>query len=172
VAASWLLEHASAELGTDRLAIGGGSAGATLAAVTLLRVRDRHGAADRFLGANLVYGVYDLSGSSPSGRAMVEGRRFYMEAYLRDVAPADRCAGDVSPLYGDLEGLPPALFSVGELDTLYEDNVAMAMRWAAAGNRSELVVYPQCPHSFNVFPTPMADEANRRIGRWVGDLFA
>jgi hypothetical protein len=47
----------------------------------------------------------------------------------------------------------------------------MAMRWASAGGRSELVVYPDAPHAFNTFPTPMAAEANRRIGLWVGDRF-
>jgi acetyl esterase/lipase len=170
-AALWLLEEAVAEFGEGRLAIGGGSAGATLAAVTLLRMRDRHDAVDRFVGANLVYGVYDLSGMSPSGRSMVDARRYYLDAYLRDVPDAERTRPDVSPLFADLTGLPPALFSVGDLDALYEDNLAMAMRWAAAGGETELVVYPECPHGFNSLPTPMAAEANRRIRQWIGELF-
>ena len=41
-AAMWLATHASAEFGTSVLTIGGESAGATLAAATLLRLRDRH----------------------------------------------------------------------------------------------------------------------------------
>ena len=65
-AAAWLVENAAAEFGTERLLIGGGSAGAHLTAVTLLRLRDRHGYTG-FLGANLVYGVYDLS-MTPSQR--------------------------------------------------------------------------------------------------------
>ena len=40
-AALWLAENARAEFGSDVLAIGGESAGATLSAVTLLRMRDR-----------------------------------------------------------------------------------------------------------------------------------
>ena len=39
----WLAENAAQELGSDRLCIGGESAGANLAVVTLLRLRDRHG---------------------------------------------------------------------------------------------------------------------------------
>lgn len=39
--------------------IGGESAGAHLAAVTLIRLRDRHGL-QPFVGANLVYGAFDL----------------------------------------------------------------------------------------------------------------
>jgi acetyl esterase/lipase len=42
-AAVWLAENAASEFGTDRLIIGGESAGANLSAVTLLRMRDRHG---------------------------------------------------------------------------------------------------------------------------------
>ncbi|HTT87352.1 MAG TPA: alpha/beta hydrolase fold domain-containing protein, partial [Acidimicrobiales bacterium] len=54
-AALWVIDHAATEYGTDRLLIGGESAGAHLSAVTLLRLRDRHGAAHRFCGANLVF---------------------------------------------------------------------------------------------------------------------
>ena len=42
-AAVWLLKNAKSEFGTDVLTIGGESAGGTLAAATLLRMRDRHG---------------------------------------------------------------------------------------------------------------------------------
>jgi acetyl esterase/lipase len=65
-AALWLAEHALRELGTERIALGGESAGAHLAAITLVRLRDRHGAAP-FCAANLVYGCYDLS-LTPSAR--------------------------------------------------------------------------------------------------------
>src|ERR1700681_828983 len=41
-AAVWLMKNAKSEFGTDVLAIGGESAGGTLAAATLLRMRDRH----------------------------------------------------------------------------------------------------------------------------------
>src|SRR5947208_1724414 len=68
-AASWLLEHAADEFGSDRFLIAGESAGAHLAAVTLVRLKDKLGAADRFLGANLVFGAYDLS-RTPSQRGV------------------------------------------------------------------------------------------------------
>ena len=59
-AALWLAKNAQAEFGSQVLAIGGESAGGNLAAVTLLRMRDRHGFTG-FRAANLVYGAYDLS---------------------------------------------------------------------------------------------------------------
>ena len=61
--AMWLLEHGAGELGSDRLLIGGESAGGHIAAVTVLRLRDRHDAADRLRGANLNCGVYDITGT-------------------------------------------------------------------------------------------------------------
>ncbi len=42
-ATAWVVEHAQAEFGTPAVVIGGESAGAHLAAATLLRMRDRHG---------------------------------------------------------------------------------------------------------------------------------
>jgi acetyl esterase/lipase len=59
-AALWLTEHAQSEFGSTRLLIGGPSAGAHLAVVTLLRLRDRH-QLHSFSRANLVFGAYDLA---------------------------------------------------------------------------------------------------------------
>ena len=166
-AAWWLLDNGAAEFGTDRLLIGGGSAGATLAMTTLLRLRDA-GRHRPFVGANLVYGVYDLSESAPSGRVGAERRRPYREAYIGHVAPAERTRPDISPLFGDLAGLPPALLTVGTLDDLFEDSLALAAPAdARPGNDVELDVYPESPHAFNVFPTAMAAAANDRIEAWL-----
>jgi acetyl esterase/lipase len=65
-AALWLSQHAKERFGTDRLVIWGESAGAHLAVVSLLRLRDRHGARP-FAAAILNYGHYDLT-LTPSAR--------------------------------------------------------------------------------------------------------
>ncbi|MEN8161539.1 MAG: alpha/beta hydrolase [Myxococcota bacterium] len=163
-AALWLLENARREFGTERLIIAGGSAGANLAAVTLLRLRDRHQSAERFAAANLVFGVYDLSGT-PS--QLQQGMTGFRDLYLPDHDTAARKNPDISPLYADLAGLPPALFTVGAADYLYDDSLFMAMRWRAAGNETALAVYPESVHGFTVFPTAMARAANRRIADFV-----
>lgn len=54
-AARWLVDKVKKEFGTDAIIIGGESAGANLAVITLLRMRDRHGYTG-FKAANLVYG--------------------------------------------------------------------------------------------------------------------
>ena len=96
----------------------------------------------------------------------------YIEAYLRRLAKRTRTQPDVSPLFADLHDLPPALFTVGTLDAFFEDNLAMAMRWVAAGNLAELAVYPESPHAFTVFPTAMAHAANRRQLDWLAERLA
>ncbi len=163
-AALWLLAHAKREFGTDRLLIGGASAGANLAVVTLLRLRDRHAAVGAFRGANLVFGVYDLAGT-PSQRRV--GVPSYRDLYLPGVDAEERRNPDVSPLHAELAGLPPALFTVGSADALLDDTLFMAMRWRAAGNAAELAVYPESLHGFTIFPTAMASAANERIEAWV-----
>ncbi len=170
-AATWLVENTAAEFGTERLLIGGGSAGAHLAAVTLLRMRDRHGYTG-FLGANLVYGPYDLSmtpsqrlGVGPEGgldRAAID--RFY-EMFIPGVDTTDP---DVSPLNAHLQNMPPALFTVGSYDPLLDDSLFMHARWLAAGNESELAVYPGGPHGFDAAPIPIGQQARERVFAFIG----
>ncbi len=159
-AACWLIEHAAEEFGSDRLLIAGESAGAHLAAVTLLRMRDGHDAADRFLGANLVFGAYDLS-RTPSQRGVgiapgtdiLDGTGFPLDLFLPGMSEEQRRDPDVSPLFADLRGMPPALFSVGTNDHLVDDTLFMAARWEVAGNRTDLLVYPDTPHGCIALPT-------------------
>ena len=165
-AALWLLEEAETRFGTTRLAIGGVSAGATLAMTTLLRLRDR-GVAGPFVGAALQFGAYDLSGRTPAGR-LLDGQ-FFIKAYAGHVA--DRTNPDISPVYGDLRGLPPVLLVVGSLDILLEDNLVLAARLSAAGGGVDLRVYPESPHGFTFHPTTMARTALDDIESWVAYRF-
>ncbi len=164
--ALWLLEEAETRFGTTRLAIGGVSAGATLAMTTLLRLRDR-GVANPFVGAVLQFGTYDMSGQTPAGR-LLDGE-FFIQAYAGHVA--DRTNPDISPVYGDLRGLPPTVLIVGSLDILLEDNLAMAARLSAAGCDVDLRVYPESPHGFTLHPTAMASTALNDIEAWLADRF-
>jgi acetyl esterase/lipase len=163
-AALWLIEAAEELFGTTRLAIGGASAGANLAMATLLRLRDR-GLADRFLATSLLYGAFDLSGRTPAGRAL-DGE-YLLDAYLGGIE--DRTDPDISPIFGDLTGLPPTLLVVGTEDRLFEDSLAMAARLAAAGGEVDLRVYPESPHGFASFPIAMGRAAVSGIASWLAD---
>ena len=170
-AALWLLNHGKAEFGTEVLTIGGESAGATLSAAILLRMRDRHGYTG-FRAANLTYGNYDSS-MTPSQRlspdkGILVGKTSihkFTEAYLpKGVDPRNP---DVSALYADLKNMPPAIFTVGTIDPLLDDTLFMYSRWIAAGNEGELAIYPGAPHAFNSFPLPQGPEANARIDAFL-----
>ena len=76
-----------------------------------------------------------------------------------------------SPLYADLTGLPPALFTVGHADHLLDDSLFMAARWQAYGNEAELAVYPDCIHGFTGFPMELAKRANLRIDAFLRRCF-
>ena len=161
-AALWLIEEGSRVFGTERLLIGGASAGATLAATTLLRLRDRN-LVRPIVGAALQFGAYDLSGQSPGGRLYAD--EWFIEAYAGHVP--DRTDPDVSPLFGDLRSLPPCLLLVGALDILLEDNLAMAARLSAAGNDVDLRVFPESMHGFTAHPVSMATTALHGVTTWL-----
>jgi acetyl esterase/lipase len=162
-AALWLARNAKAEFGSDVLTIGGESAGGHLAAVTLLRMRDRHGYTS-FRGANLVYGAYDLS-MTPSqrhfGNERLVLRTIDMVQFYNAFVPtiSDRRDPDISPLYARLHAMPPALFSVGTADALLDDTLFMHARWIAAGNQAKLAIYPGGAHGFTLFPNALSDRA-------------
>lgn len=178
VAALWLIEHAGVELGSDRIIIGGESAGAHLAALTLLRLRDRHDCVERISGANFMYGFFDLS-LSPSARLAGDDGlvlptatlEFMVGNYLGDQS-IDRRDPAVSPVYAELLGLVPARFVVGDLDPLLDDTLTMSARWRAAGNSTITEIYPAGVHAFDAFPTRMAALANERQAMWMRDLLA
>lgn len=164
-AALWLINNAKQEFGTDRLFIGGESAGGHLAAVTVLRMRDRHDYTG-FAGANLVFGVFDL-GMTPSaanwGDKPLIINTPVMEWFIGHFGVDGKTRDpDVSPLHADLSGLPPALFTVGTQDPLRDDSLFMYARWIGAGNSAELAVYPGGAHGFTAFPTAMGAAARSR----------
>jgi acetyl esterase len=167
-AALWLMEHARAELGTDRLLVGGESAGAYLSLLTMVRVRDRLGARPPFLGADLCYGAYDFGGT-PSSIQMV-GKVPYARGdganrghYLPGRTIEQARDPSISPLWADLHDLPPALLTVGTADWLLDDSLFLAARLAAAGGHAELAVYPEGPHGIDSSPTSMGRIARERI---------
>jgi acetyl esterase/lipase len=172
-AAVWLVENAKREFGApaDRIVVGGESAGGHLTAVTTIRMKQRHGY--RFRASNVVYGLHDLGGV-PSHRRFDDARLMLnsgnIEWFTRCFVPAgvERRDPDVSPLYADLAGMPPALFTVGTLDPLLDHSLFLYARWVAAGNVGELQVFPGAPHGFDAFPVPEGVLARERMTAFLG----
>jgi len=158
------------------LVVGGESAGAYYAVLTLLRIRDELDAADMVAGANLIFGMYDLSGTPsqfgvrPSEAPDVLDREVFgdvLATYTPGLSRLDVRRPDISPMYAALHGLPPALFTVGTADHLLDDSLLMSRRWEAWGNDAELAVYPDCPHAFLGHPTELAKRAAARVDEFI-----
>ena len=174
--AKWLLNNCKVEFGTEKIFISGGSAGGHLAAVTTLYIRDSLKAIDKVKGVNLIYGVYDL-GRTPSHRLATDSTfltKKGMEEMMRLVFGSwsieQRQDPKYSPLYADLHGLPPALFTIGAADPLADDTYFMEARWRFAGNKTYLAVYPESPHGVDLFPTKMAVIAKQKMYQWIKEL--
>ncbi len=172
-AALWVIEHGAAELteagGEVPLAIGGDSAGAHLTALTLLRLRDRHGLAGAFGAAVLQYGAFDLS-MTPSQRQWGERNlvlstpiiAWFVEQFLPGSEPEQLRDPELSPLYARLHDMPPAVFTVGTQDPLLDDTLFMEARWRASGAATELHVWPEAPHGLLSLPMTVTDAALQR----------
>jgi acetyl esterase len=161
-AARWLIDGGAARFGAEGapIVIGGESAGAHLAAVTALRLRDL-GLGGRIAGLVLNYGMFDLR--MTASMANWGDRQLVLSTptvawFLDNFTPDVRMRADpaASPLLAPLHGMPPALFQVGTLDPLMDDSLALAARWAGAGLEAELRVWPGGIHAFNVFDLEIA----------------
>ncbi len=156
--AAWTwLQGVAEDFGVDpsRVAVGGASAGAGLAACLAQRVRDEGGRAAR--AQVLLYPMLDdataarrdLDGAGHlvwSNRANRAGWRAYLgtEPGADDVpayAVARRCR--------DLSGLPPTWIGVGTLDLFLHECRAYADRLEQAGSRVERVEVAGAPHGFD-----------------------
>jgi acetyl esterase len=171
--ARWLVDRAVDEFGTDRLVIAGESAGAMLAVLTLLRLRDE-GTHRRFGAAYLAYGPYDMS-MTPSARAYGErnlvtstqAERWFHEQAFPERSGEELRDPQVSPLYADLKDLPRARFVVGTQDPLLDDTLFMVERWRAAGNVATLDVVAEAVHGFTAFPLKVASREQFRLHEFV-----
>ncbi|NHZ97648.1 alpha/beta hydrolase [Massilia sp. CCM 8734] len=133
----WTTEHAVI-LGIDpaRIAVGGDSAGANLAAAAALLARERSGPA--IAHQLLMYPALDDRLSSASCGEFAKGysltletMRFCWSTYLGGASGAD--SDYAAPLRArSLHGLPPATVMVCEFDPLRDEGVAYAQRLRGA----------------------------------------
>jgi acetyl esterase len=157
--ARWLVSNARAEFGTERLLIGGESAGAHLSVLTLLGLRDADGVTDAFAAAHLAFGPYDLS-MTPSQRRFgarpllsnTDTLRATYDMVTPGLTVEQRRDPAISPLYAELSGLPPARLVVGTEDPLLDDSLFLAARWEQTGAPVQLDVVAGAMHGFTLFP--------------------
>ena len=152
---------------TSRMAVAGDSAGGNLAAVVAQVLRD-HGDA-RLRHQALIYPATDLTMASASIRehpnAPVLTKRS-MDAYRDHYVPVGHDLSDplLSPLFGRLDGLPPALVQTADHDPIRDDGIRYAAALRDAGVPTRLTNYLKMPHGFAFMPG--AAPAVGRQQRW------
>lgn len=155
----------AAEFGadTERLMVGGDSAGGNLAAVLCL---DLNRADEPMpLAAILVYPVTDLAGKSESYHQFANGfflseqkMDFYRDCYLPE--GADRADPRVSPLRAEpTEGLPPTYVATAAADPLRDEGEALAETLAGEGVAVEMDRFPAIHGWLNMTVAPTSREA-------------
>ncbi len=170
----WSLTEGESRFGANRPVVIGESAGAHLAALALLTLPPPE--RERFLGCIFVQGVFDLAGT-PSARAansetlLFDGPNLASDLgrLTPDLDEAGLRSPLLSPLYADLEAVPPALFIAGEQDPLRDDSLLMARAWSSHAE-TLLLDIPTAPHGFQHFGAPTADRAQAAIRSWLDHL--
>ena len=89
-------------------------------------------------------------------------------AYAGDTALTDPY---VSPLYGDLAGMPPSLLFAGGDELLLDDMTALFERLKAAGCAVRRFVAPEMWHAYVLYDVEEAEPDFVRIGDFVREAF-
>jgi acetyl esterase len=181
---AWLRDNAAAlRLDGSRIAVGGDSAGGTLAAVTAIAARD----AGWPLALQLLF-YPGCAGhqNTPSHHTFAKGFlleephiTYFFNHYLR--SPADRDDWRFAPLDGvdgtgqviDLDGVAPAWVGLAECDPLTDEGLLYADRLRMAGVPVDLEIYTGVVHGFINFgrAIPQALTAHNDAARALRHAF-
>lgn len=159
----------------DSIALGGDSAGGGLSMATLYRLRS--------LGIPLPSCVIllspwlDLTASSDSllvneshdAMINVEAMEYYIKNYAGD---ADVRNPEISPLFGDVKGLPPMYIQVCKNEVLLDDSLSFHQKCKEQNISCRLDVYGDLLHVWQAFwpVLPEARRANKELGLFVGKM--
>jgi epsilon-lactone hydrolase len=157
------------EQGVDagKIALAGESAGGGLAVATFLALKDAGTPLPSCAFLMSPYADLTLSGESIVEKEASDpiltpvGLRLRVPDY---VGSADASDPQISPIFGDLSGLPPLLIQVGSSEILLSDAVRLAARAAMDDVPVTLDVTPGVPHVFQGF-AGMLEEGSAALDR-------
>lgn len=133
-----------------RIFVVGDSAGATIAAMAILRLEAAQ--KKRISGFVSIYGAYSPEMNLSSHRLYGDGRfglseaqmRWFWNLYAPQLAPSDR--DKLTPIAADLSGFPSTLCIGAECDLLLDDTLALYSRLAGSAVDVTLSLWPNLPH--------------------------
>jgi epsilon-lactone hydrolase len=154
----------------ESIVIAGDSAGGGLALATLVALRD---AGDPLPAGGVLFSPWtDLAASGTTIRSndgadpMFSGQAIGRAArvYLGDTPATHPYA---SPVYADLQGLPPLFIQAGSTEVLLDDSRRVAENARLAGVSVELQIWPKMPHVWQLF-APFLPEARQALDAAAG----
>jgi monoterpene epsilon-lactone hydrolase len=170
----WLISNEGIK--PDNLIVAGDSAGGGLTVACLVNLRDEGVALPA--AAVCLSPWTDLAGTGESVKSKAEIDpfvtpelgEFMANSYLKDTDPLNPLA---SPLYANLQGLPPMFIQVGTSEILLDDSVRLAERAKAVGVDVKLDIWEDMIHVFAVFAglAPEGRQAIDRIGEFIQKVF-
>ena len=168
----WLIENQKVD--PSKIVIAGDSAGGGLTLVTLIKLRDDK---VKLPAAGVCLSPWTdlaLTGDSLIRNAKADPfLKFYDIAFMADlyVAENDPKNPYISPLYADLQDLPPLLIHVGTAEIIQDDSVRFAEKAKKAGVEVTLDVFSDMIHVFQAFASwaPEGQEAIEKIGKYIQD---
>ncbi len=166
----WLVDDE--KIAPKNIIIVGDSAGGNLALTTLLKLKELN--VELPAAAVLISPWTDMVGMGESMITKVDVDPFISPIaceYFSQMYARDRDVRNplISPLYGDLQGLPPLFIQVGTAEVLLDDSIRLAKRAKAIGVEVELDVWEDMIHDFAMFAAvvPESQQGIESIGKFL-----
>jgi acetyl esterase/lipase len=163
----WLRKQGIA---AEHIVVGGDSAGGGLSIALACRLRDGGETLPGCLWLASPWTDLTMSGATLATKDAIDPliHKGYLEELARAYVPAGIVRTDprISPLFADLQGLPPTIIQVGSAETLLDDSVRYAGAAGAAGVAVTLEIWPDMIHAWMMWNAKL--EAGRRALASVG----
>lgn len=178
----WLLDNGPAGwTPVQELWVAGDSAGGTLALMLIAWARDTglrpaKGAIAISPGTDMTFSSPTLKSNLKTDLMLGSSLKWFLRApssiRLLLVGMVNRMVPPnplISPVFGDLSGLPPVLIQASTAEMLLGDARRYVNKARAAGSSAELETWPDMLHVWHLFEPilPEAQEAFERIGQFV-----
>ncbi len=165
----WLLDNGYSH---ENIAIMGDSAGGGLAASTLIYLREHNLPLPAC--SVLISPWLDLAGTGNSIHRLEgvdkqltwENLEVYAKSYYRDYSPTHPL---ISPLFANLNDLPPIMLIAGGKELLLDDTLRFADRLSIVNSEVELLIEPNMGHVWSIFEPiiPEAQVANEQAAEFI-----
>lgn len=164
----WLLDQ---DVAPNSIFLAGDSAGGGLCVALMLALRDAGmplpaGALLFSPWVDLAFRGQSIQSNAPRDYLNEAWLRACAAMYLQETEPRTPLA---SPLYADLQGLPPLLIQVGTAEMLFDDATRLAQRAVESGVPVELELWENMVHVWQMLDwvEPGARQAVQRAGLFV-----